>query len=143
MIIDSRTEFSDKQAITATANSTNVIDLGAEGSTFDGVQLLKALGRGCNIPLNVQVTEDFDNLTSLAIILQESADEAFTVPIERDRQVVLLADLVTGFQSRIDKIPFKIQNRYIRFRYEVTGAAPTQGQISASVVAGHDRGYSR
>lgn len=135
MILDNRSLFSDKQAITATANSTDCYDLGAPGKTGLGVQLKRALGKGAVIPLLVLVTESFNNLTSLDIVMQEASDSAFTSPKELFRVKVLLADLVKGYKLPIDKLPANIDLEFIRMRYEVTGTAPTTGKITAGIVA--------
>ena len=57
MLLDAQNLFSDAQAITATAASTNVIDTGSA----------KDDGKGAGVPLLIQCVEDFDNLTSLTI----------------------------------------------------------------------------
>ena len=138
MILDNRSLLSDKQAITASAVSTNVLDLGQEGVMYDGTQILKRKGIGEHIPLYIGVNEDFDALTSLDIIIQESVDAAFTVPLEVMSVSVLLADLKAGYISPIDKLPRKVTKRFLRFSYVVTGANPTVGQISAGFVAAVD-----
>jgi hypothetical protein len=60
MIFDMQTLLSDAQAITATAASTNIIDLGPINAGF-----ARDIGKGRHIPLRVQVVEAFNNLTSL------------------------------------------------------------------------------
>lgn len=143
MILDIRSLFSNLQAITATANSTNVYDLGAPGIAHAGslVQLKRNMGKAGNIPMLVQVNEDFNNLTSLDIVMQSDEDEAFGSAKEVFRVTVLLADLVAGYICPIDKLPRGITERYLRFRYEVTGAAPTTGKISAGFVMAVDGSY--
>jgi len=143
MILDNRSIFSDQQPITATANSTNVYDLGAPGIAHVGslVQLKRSMGKAGKIPLLIQVNEDFDALTSLDIVFQSDNDEAFGSAKEIFRITVLLADLVKGYKAPIDKLPRNVTERYIRFRYEVTGAAPTQGKITAGFVMAVDDSY--
>lgn len=142
MILDNRALFSDKQAIIATANSTNSYDLGVPGVSMPGsVQLKRNMGKAGEIPLLIEVNEAFDNLTSLAIVLQSDNDVAFGTPKEIFRVVVLLADLVAGYTCPIDKLPRGIQEQYLRLRYEVTGAAPTAGKITAGIVAAVDGAY--
>lgn len=141
MILDNLNLFSDQQAITATANSTNSIDLGAPGiAKYNQAQLKRRLAHKM-VPLMVLVTQTFDNLTSLKIILQSDDDSAFGSPKEVASTTVLLADLKAGFYWPVDKLPRNITERYIRMRYEVTGTAPTAGKISAGVVGAVDGGY--
>ena len=140
MILDQRTLLSDQQVITATANSTNVIDLLPLGKMYDGTQLIRK-NNIMNSPLLIQVTEAFNTLTSLAIVLQTDSDEAFGTPLEVIRLVVPLASLKAGYISAIEMLPRGPMERYFRLRYEVTGAAPTTGKITAGIVAAVDGAY--
>lgn len=120
--------FSDDQAIVASAPSTNIVDLSVSG---------KDIGPGEPIPLEVRVKETFDLLTSLDVILEVDDDVAFGSATEVIKKTVLLADLVakkaiSGFQI----IPDGVDERYVRMRYAVTGTNPTAGKIFAGVVAG-------
>ena len=124
MIFDTENLFSDHQAITANAASSNVLDLGAAG---------RDIGVGESVPLQIQVTEAFDNLTSLAVAFQTSVDEAFSSPIELAASTVLLADLVAGKKFPITNVP-EGTKRYNRLYYTVTGTAPTAGKIKAGIV---------
>ena len=140
MILDQRTLLSDQQVITATVNSTNVIDLLPLGKTYDGVQLIRK-NNIMHSPLLIQVTEAFNTLTSLAIVLQTDEDEAFGTPLEVIRLVVPLASLKAGYISALEMLPRGPMERYFRLRYEVTGTAPTTGKITAGIVAAVDGAY--
>ena len=142
MILDQNALFSDKQAITASAASTNFYDLGAPGVTgYNSAQLLRNLGKGKETPLLVQVNEDFDALTSLSIAIQSDEDPAFGTPKTVVEISVPLADLVVGYILPIDKLPRDIKERYVRIFYTVVGLAPTTGQITAGIVAAVDGSY--
>src|SRR3546814_13234733 len=80
MIMDNTLVFSDGQAITAEAGSTNVIDLGATGTPYGAASaLVRDIGKGgCNISLYVGVVEAFNTLTSLQISLQVDDNAAFS-----------------------------------------------------------------
>lgn len=125
-MIDAELEFSDSQAITASAVSTNVAD----------VTNLGDLGSGNLLPLEVVVKADFDALTSLTIEVQEATDAAFTTPIVLASQSVLLAALVAGFRANFNVVPHTANSGYLRMNYTVVGTNPTVGQISAAVVTG-------
>ncbi|WP_277964593.1 Bbp16 family capsid cement protein [Pseudomonas sp. RIT-To-2] len=125
MLFDAKLLMSNKQAITATAASSDVIDTGQT----------KDIGKGGDIPLAIQVTEAFNNLTSLSIDIQTSVDSAFTAPITLATMVIGLAGLTAGAKAPIITLPQGLK-RYIRMNYTVTGTAPTTGRITAGVVAG-------
>jgi hypothetical protein len=129
MILDTQALFSDKQAITATAASTNVIDLGP--NPLDA-------GWGNKIPLLVQVNEDFDNATSLALALQVSDDPAFGTSTTVFTETVPLAGLTAGARISQKVIPYNTTRRYLRLYYTVTGTAPTKGKITAGITLGVD-----
>lgn len=137
MIIDKTTQFSDQQAITATAPSTNIIDLGATGTVINAAAAIprRISAGGDPIPLLVQVTEAFNNLTSLKIDLELDT----TSTITPDKVITLgtftLAELVRGFQIPWRYLPDGINMRYMQLRYTVTGTAPTLGKITAGIVA--------
>ena len=142
MILDKQTLLSDAQAITGDAASSNVLDLHALAKTaYNQAQLRHNVGLGMEIPLLIQVVEDFDALTSLAIIVQTDDNSGFGSPKEILRQVVLLADLKAGFISVIDKLPRGIKERYVRVYYDVTGANPTVGKITAGIALAVDGAY--
>ena len=131
MIFDNTTLFSDAQAVTATAGSTNTI---SNLPIASGV--VRDIGKGNKIPLLVQVVEAFNNLTSLKIDLEFDS----TATITPDKVITLgtytLAELVAGFQIPWDVIPNGANMAYMRLKYTVTGTAPTTGKITAGVVMG-------
>lgn len=131
MIFDQQTLLSDAQAITADAASTNVIDLGPIASG-----IVRDIGKGKPIPLRVQVVETFNNLTSLGIALQVDSVENFASPKTVWTTTILLADLVAGKVVIPEYVPRGTDERYMRLNYDVTGTAPTTGQITAGVVMG-------
>ena len=129
MILDEQSLFSDNQAITATCNSENILDLGNREVSF-----------GTPVEVFIQVTEDFDKLTSLTIKVQSSADEAFSSAVSLIEQTILLADLKAGAVSTIKFLP-KGNLGYMRLNYTVTGTAPTQGAILAGIVDGNQESF--
>lgn len=136
MIFDRTLLLSDQQAITADAASTNVIDLGAFDTIYgDAGPARRDRGKGHPIPLLVQVTEAFNNLTSLGISIQVDDNSSFSSPKTIVSQTIALADLQPGEQFVMDKIPVGTDERYLRIYYDVTGTAPTTGKVTAGVVA--------
>ena len=131
MIFDRQTLFSNAQAITATAQSTDQIDTGPIARSRD-------IGRGAEIPLRIQVTETFNNLTSLAIAYQVADDTAFSVNLTTVwTTTVLLAGLTAGAVIVPDELQRGSNRRYHRLLYTVTGSAPTTGRITAGLTMGN------
>lgn len=132
MIFDQQTLLSDAQAITATAASTNVIDLGPIKTG-----IVRDIGKGKAIPLLIQVVETFNNLTSLTIALQ--VDDADTFPSAKTvwSSTVVLADLKAGKVIVPEFITRGTDERYMRLNYTVTGTAPTLGKITAGITMGN------
>ena len=128
MILDNTTLFSDQQAITATASSTNVVDLLAA--------VPGDLGAGNPIPLLIQVTEDFNTLTSLSVGIQVDDNEGFTSARAPVSATLDLADLVTGGKFSLQFMPLNVNERYVRLRYTVNGTNPTTGKITAGITMG-------
>ncbi|MCG7948031.1 MAG: hypothetical protein N0C84_16950 [Candidatus Thiodiazotropha taylori] len=136
MIFSAQQLFSDNQAIVATARSTNVIDLGAPGTPPRGAAPLNQdVGKGTPIPINVQITEDFDNLTSLDVAIEVGATEALGTVVAT--QNILLADLVAGKTINLQCLPNGVDQRYLGLRYTVNGTVPSQGQIHAGITMGN------
>lgn len=144
MQLDKQGLFSDGQAITATAASTNYIDLGAPGTPAgSAVAIPRDLGKGEPLPLLVNVDEAFNNLTSITIALQVDDDEAFGSAKTVQSATVALADLAGGRVPAFDYVPNGADERYMRLHYTVTGTAPTTGKITAGFVAAHDEAWPR
>lgn len=135
MIFNQNELFSFNQAITATANSTNVIDRGVPGTPYQAAATLNDdIGKGNMIPLLVQVTEDFNTLTSLTIQLQTGASASLGTTLLE--QTISLADLKAGRQFNLTYLPQGIEERYLGVNYVVTGTAPTAGQVTAGITMG-------
>jgi len=135
MIFSAQQLFSDDQAITGDADSTNVIDLGVPGTPYGAAAALnRDIGKGAKIPLLVQVTSVFNTLTSLNINLSTGSTTALGTTIAT--QNILLADLVAGKQINLDFLPNGIVERYLGIEYDVVGTDPTLGNITAGIVMG-------
>lgn len=143
MIFDETNLFSNEQAITATAASTNYIDLGATGTPYGQTgALVRDIGKGNRIPIRIQVIEAFNTLTSLTIALQVDDNSSFSSATTVESEVIPLAGLTAGaVVNAIREIPVGTNERYVRLYYTVTGTAPTTGTITAGVVASHQEQY--
>ncbi len=129
MILDEQGLFSNNQKITATAASTNILNMGKREVAF-----------GTPVEVYIQVTEAFNNLTSLSIKVQTSATEAFSSPVDLIEQSLLLAKLTKGTVSTIKFLP-KGNLGFLRLLYTVTGTAPSTGAILAGIVDGAEESF--
>lgn len=136
MIFDAQTLFSDAQAITASAGSTNTIDLGPIRSG-----IVRDIGKGRPVPLLIQVVEAFDSVADDET-LEISVEEDSTETITPDKTTVIgriaNADLKkVGYQLPVQFVPDGIKYRYIRLKYTVAGSGNfTAGKITAGIVMG-------
>lgn len=117
------------QAITATAVSTNVLDLRQPG----GAPTLKNEGVvGQNIYLVVVVAQTFNTLTSLTITFEtDSTTNLATSPTVHVSRNILLAGLTAGTTLMIPLPVEATYERYAGVRYTVTGSNPTLGSVYA------------
>ncbi len=139
MIMDRTLLFSDGQAITATAASTNVVDLGATGTVYGASSpMVRDVGHGNDVDLVVTATQSFNNLTSLTISIQVDDNAAFSSPTTVfTSPAYTLAQLAAGAKYLLpDTLPGGTNERYVRLNYTVAGTAPTTGKITAGIVAG-------
>ncbi len=131
MILDRQNLFSLNQAITATAVSTDVIDLGPEMWAGNA-------GSDREIPIELTVTETFTSggATTLQIELQSSVNEAFSAPIKHKlTDVIPKADLAVGkVLTKALAIPPDVK-RYVRLNYVVATGPFAAGKITAGVTS--------
>lgn len=139
MILDRTLLFSEGQAITASAASTNVVDLGETGKPVGAsANLVREIGFGNDVEMVCTVVESFDKLTSLTISIQVDDNAAFASPTTVWTSVAYpLSQLATGAKFLLpDEIPAGVNERYMRLYYTVAGTTPDAGKITAGVVAG-------
>lgn len=129
MIFDSTNKFSSDQAVTASAASTNVIDLGVTA---------RNVGLGQMVPLYIKVTEDFATLTSLQVIVQTDDAENFSGAVDVVQTAsIAVADLVDGYEFNLNVLTAGIEGRYMRLSYVVTGSSASAGMITAGITMGN------
>lgn len=126
-ILDKLLTFSNAQAVTATAVSTNVVDLGVD----------RDIGVGEPVYFAVQVGTGFAGLTSLNVALQTSADNSTWTDLATSGAIPV-ASLTAGAQPVRMVVPSSTK-RYLRVNYTVAGTG-TAGTVTASLLLGPD-GY--
>ena len=113
--------FSDKQEITTTAKSTNIIDLQKGGNPS---------APNAPIELLAQVVEDFAGATDLTLRIITDDNRDMTSPeVLSTSKTYPVADLVEGKRLNIAYFPLETQ-QFIALEYAVTGTA-TSGRITA------------
>jgi len=135
MIFDNQTLLSDAQAITVTAASTNIFDLGpiATGITRD-------IGKGKQIPLLIQVTEQFDAVgaATLTVALQVDDNSDFTsAKTVWTSPAIALSDLAPGDVIIPEYVQRGTDERYLRLNYTVATGPMTAGKVTAGVTMGN------
>lgn len=128
--LDALNLFSNDQAVTATANSTNVIDQG--DGFFDGSERT----------VSVYITETFATLVDLTISLHSDSVEAMTT----DTAVFTLPaiTLASGGLAvgKSYEIPIPVQaDRYLRVTYTVGATAATAGKVTAGIALAHQTAF--
>lgn len=142
MIFDKLGLFSNAQAITASAASTDIVDFGAPGTPIRAAAALSQdLGKSI-IPIRVQVVTTFATLTSLTVSWQMDNDEAFgSATTVWASQAVPLASLVAGYVFNVQHVPLLSEERYGRLLYTVGGSNATAGAVTAGFVVANQTNY--
>lgn len=130
MILDIQNEFSDGQAVTSTAISTNVIDLGSTNT-------LKDIGAGESVYLVVQ---------TIVAATDTSSDATLTVSLESDSTENLATSATVHFTTgalafaafspagtvlAAVRLPVGSYERYLGVRYTVASGPLTAGNFDA------------
>ena len=128
MNIDAKLIFSEEQALVATADSTNTVDL------FNTTH-----GSGGPLWLVIIVTESFVTATSYEFELEDSADDSsfasLTVPITTG--AVAVATLVAGYTAMKVPLPDSLR-RYSKLVCTEVGSTGTAGKITAFITDNPD-----
>ena len=127
MILDNEAIFSDNQAVTIDAASTNIVKLEGE------------VANGTPVEIFIQLMEGFKSaeVSSVAVKVQTSATEDFSSVTDLVSET--LSSLDAGARANLKFLP-KGNKGYIRLYYDVTFksgvSAATAGKITAGIVEG-------
>ena len=128
MILDKHLALSEAQVLTATAASTNVVDLGAARQI--------GLSGGLYALVSVPTALVSAGATTLQVTLQNDSAEAFGSATDLFTSVAIpKATLVAGYQFAIP-IPVSGMKRYMRVNYTVATGPFTGGAISCQIIKG-------
>lgn len=130
MILDTQNLFSDSQAVTVTADSSNVIDLGVAG---------RDITPGGEIDLIVDVVQAFTAAGAATLQIQlltsDTSDFSANNVTLFDTGAIAKATLVAGYQPKIGKLngPTK---RYLKLVFTVATGPFTAGKVTSGLLMG-------
>ncbi|ECO8538853.1 hypothetical protein FXR31_24590 [Salmonella enterica] len=127
MILDKLLMFSEAQAVTASAASTDVIDLGH----IDGTRRDIGVGYPLEFWANVNTTATADGAATLNVQLQTSPDNSTWTTLY-DSGTLALAALTDGKRLFSAKVPAGVQ-RYLRVNYVVGTGPLTAGAFTSGI----------
>lgn len=129
MFLDKQLMFSEGQTVTATANSTNVVDLNT----------VRDIGIGERLYLALIVTEamtDSGSDTTVAVSLVTDDNESLTTPATVQALVTIPALAAAGTIYYFP-VPQKILNayeRYVGLTYTIANGSLSTGKFTAGIV---------
>lgn len=133
MYVDSQLLFSDAQAVTAAAASTNSIDLGAVRDIGTGEELYLVVV--CDIAMT-----DASSDSTLAVSLEGDSSTTFS-PDASDALFTFAATSAAGTRKVMKLSPemASLQYRYIQLRYTPANGNLTTGSFTAFITKDIDR----
>lgn len=147
MYVDKQTEFSDAQAVTSTAISSNVLDIfsvkagaAASGDYTPNTRLDIGIGEDVWIVVQTQTAATDSGSDATLTVTLESADD---VGLSTNAQVHLSSGALTfatfsvaGTQLLVARLPSGLYRRYIGVRYTVASGPLTAGNFDAFLTNG-------
>lgn len=127
MILDKLLMFSEAQAVTNTAASTDVIDLGP----IDGNRRDIGVGYPLELFVNVNTTAAAAGAATVNIALQTSPDNSAWTTLATSGDLAL-SSLTAGKRVFSQKVPQGVQ-RYLRMNYTVGTGPLTAGAFTAGI----------
>lgn len=135
MILDKELMMSEAQVVTATAASTNVIDLGARLGLDPG------LSDDLWLQIRVDTTATASGSATVTFALQTDDDEAFgSATTLWTSTAIGKATLVAGYNVVRMRLPLGVE-RYVRVYYTVATGPLTAGKFDAFINSGVQESY--
>lgn len=133
MIMDAYNQFSDQQAVTTTALSTNVIDL---GPLYSG-NTVRDIGSGERLFLHILVEEAVTASGSATDTITLESDSVPTLDsaavVHWTSGAIGKATMVAGYEIKIP-LPPGGYKRYLGIRHTIGTGPLTAGKFTASIV---------
>jgi hypothetical protein len=148
MYVDKQAEFSDAQAVTATAISTNVMDLVSNSS---GKNPIRDIGTGQDVYLVVTTTVQptAAGAATVTVTLESDDNVGLTsATVHFTSKTFALADMAPGANMVAIKLPAGNYERYLGVRYTVATGPLTAGNFDAFLTTdvaswrAYDRNYT-
>lgn len=148
MYVDKQAEFSDAQAVTATAVGTNVMDLVSNSS---GKNPIRDIGTGQDVYLVVSTTTQptAAGAATVTVTLESDDNPALSSPtIHFTSKAFSLAEMAPGNGLVAIKLPAGNYERYLGVRYTVGTGPLTAGNFDAFLTTdvaswrAYDRNYT-
>lgn len=133
MWVDKQLEFSDSQAVTATAISTNVADLNPAFNYNSGVDI--GTGEDVYLVIQADAASTAAGAATVSVTLESSAAAGLTSStVHYTSPTWQLSDLTAGKTLTMVKLPSGTYLRYVGVRYNVSTGPLTAGSFSAFLV---------
>lgn len=143
MYVDKQIEFSDAQALTATAISTNVYDLfstdtGGSAEISPNTRIDIGAGEDVYLIVGVPTTLSGGTATGITVTLETADDAALTTnaQVVATSGLIPVASLVAGFNIMKVKLPPFAYRRYIGVRYTAATGPFGAGAVDAFITMG-------
>lgn len=123
MILDAQNLFSDAQAITANAASTNIIDLGSA----------RDIGTGENLYIGMVIDTTFGdsgNNSTCAVVLETDDNDAFSSATSAQTLWTIPTNAAAGTVYYARLAPGAINERYARVYYTMTNGDMSAGAVT-------------
>jgi hypothetical protein len=134
MLLDAQLEFSDSQAVTTTAISTNVVDTLPMTSNPNVVANLGGPNTAAFLVIQVDTTFTAAGAATMTITLESdsTANLATSPTTHISSPAIAVATLVAGYQL-VYPLPVGNYERYLGLRYTIATGPMTAGAISAFI----------
>lgn len=132
MILDYGLKYSDEQAVTATAASTNVVD---HFATTTDIGTGEPMYLVCSV--DVAMT-DAGSDSTITVTIEQSVDAAFTSPLTAQTIGTFAALSAAGTVLIAAIQPGQVTKRFTRVKYTTTNGNLTTGSFSAFLTSSYD-----
>lgn len=137
MLMSAQQTFSDSQAVTTTAASENIIDLGATGTVLNApAALVRDIGKGNPIAIIVRLDVAAGGTSPTLVVTVETDDNSGFASATVRATSATIAGGAAGEEIWLNVyLPEETNERYLRLNYTTGGTSPTH-TITAGVVLG-------